>query len=240
MELIDVSGEIGGHLKFDGNVGGTDGFFNSPVQILLAHGWLGIGGGVDIQGGLGAIGDTTLLVGDGGPLTLTGGLHLIQGARGMDAGDNTIDTANCDPLSYFLRFDDSSTIGTNNCPSDGPSGIKGEKGDTGAQRVQGIPGIQGEQGTQGIQGPPGGISGREVITNPLTLTVAKATNQPVFADCPAGKVAIGGGSATSNPSLAVISSLPTSATRWTVVFRNTANNNQTGTMTATAVCSVAQ
>jgi hypothetical protein len=163
-------------------------------------------------------------------MTVTGGLSVTQGGKGIDAGNNSIDAATCDGTSWLLRFDNSSTIGTNTCPSDGPAGIKGDKGDKGDTGEQGLQGIQGVQG-------PSGLSGREVVTTTLSnQIVAKAAQVPVAAECPAGKVVLAGGSSTTNLNIAVLSSLPTSATQWTVVFRNSSNNSQTGTLTATAVC----
>ena len=236
-EINSASGDLTGHFKFEGNApNGTD-FDPNPLQIgVSGSGWLNIGQGAEVVGGMAALFGGTIVVGNGGGMTVTGGLTFTQGGKGIDAGNNSIDTVACDGTSWLLRFDNSSTIGTNTCPSDGPSGIKGDKGDTGEQGIQGIQGIQGVQGVQGIQGPPG-LSGREVVTTTLTnQIVAKAAQVPVAADCPAGKVVLGGGSSTTNLNIAVLSSLPTSATQWTVVFRNSSNNSQMGTLTTTAVC----
>ena len=149
-------------------------------------------------------------------MTITGGLFFSHGSFGIDAGENSVDAVTCDVTSSFLRFDGSSTIGTNTCPADGtPSGIKGDKGD---------PGVP-------------GLSGREVVTTaPLTQTLARQAQVSVVATCPAGKVVLGGGSSSTNPSVSVLSSLPTSATEWTVVFANITNFPQTSTLTVKAVC----
>jgi Collagen triple helix repeat (20 copies) len=162
-------------------------------------------------------------------MTITGGLSLFQGAKAIDAGENNIDAVTCDPLSWLTRFDDSSTIGTNTCAIDGPSGVKGDKGDPGDK------GDKGDTGDQGIQGPPG-LSGREVVPESVSASLPRVSQVSVVSTCSAGKVVLGGGSSTSNPNISVVSSLPTAANQWTVVFRNSTNVTQAATLTTTAIC----
>ena len=65
--------------------------------------------------------------------------------------------------------------------------------------------------------------------------MARNTTFTQTAPCPAGKTAVGGGGSTGNANLVLMSSLP-SGTGWAVRFQNTTNSNQTGALTATAVC----
>ena len=223
VEANNASGDLIGHIKLDGNApnGVPDLGIATPIQLVAGGaGWINIGGGAEVLGGLGAFGGGSVVVGNGGGMTITGGLLLFYGSKAIDAGGNSIDAVTCDPLSWLIRFDDSSTIGTNTCPIDGPSGVKGDQGDTGAQ---------------GIQGPPG-VSGREVVSASEAVSLLRFGQESVAATCPAGKAVLGGGSTSSNPNLIAVSSLPTATGEWTVVFRNPTNVVQAGTVTATAIC----
>ena len=87
----------------------------------------------------------------------------------------------------------------------GAQGMTGPKGDPGAQGVtgpQGDPGPQGAAGAQGPQGAPGpqgdpgpqgapGLSGYEIVTSDSMFD--SSSTKLLSADCPAGKVALGGG-----------------------------------------------
>jgi hypothetical protein len=79
----------------------------------------------------------------------------------------------------------------------GDTGAQGPKGDTGAQGPKGDTGAQGPkgdtgpQGAQGPTGPAGGLSGYEVVRG-ATVSDAAGSYRAV-ANCPAGKVALGGG-----------------------------------------------
>lgn len=223
VEANNASGDLIGHIKLDGNApnGAPDLGIATPIQLVAGGaGWINIGGAAEVLGGLGAFGGGSVVVGYGGGMTITGGLLLLYGSKAIDAGENSIDAVTCDPLSWLIRFDDSSTIGANTCPVDGPSGIKGDKGD---------------QGAQGIQGPPG-VSGREVVSASEAVSLPRFGQESVAATCPAGKAVLGGGSTSSNPNLIAVSSLPTAAGEWTAVFRNPTNVVQAGTVTATAIC----
>ena len=69
-------------------------------------------------------------------------------------------------------------------------GPPGEKGDQGPPGEQGIPG---EDGSPGEQGPPGldGVSGYEVVKAEFTVPAGGFIRET--ADCPVGKVVLGGG-----------------------------------------------
>jgi hypothetical protein len=73
----------------------------------------------------------------------------------------------------------------------GPQGPKGDKGDPGPAGGQGAPGPAGPAGPQGVPGTPGGPAGYEVLS--ATTEFSGADSKSTFVDCPAGKVAVGGG-----------------------------------------------
>jgi hypothetical protein len=67
--------------------------------------------------------------------------------------------------------------------------VQGPKGDQGAKGDQGE---KGDQGVQGVPGPAGGLSGYEIVEG-AAVEIAGADFGEGFADCPAAKVAVGGG-----------------------------------------------
>jgi Collagen triple helix repeat (20 copies) len=77
----------------------------------------------------------------------------------------------------------------------GDTGAQGPKGDTGAQGATGPQGPKGDTGAQGVQGPAGptgvALSGYEVVRGSTTSNARGSYR--IYANCPAGKVAIGGG-----------------------------------------------
>jgi hypothetical protein len=88
----------------------------------------------------------------------------------------------------------------------GPQGEQGAAGPVGAAGADGAVGAQGEPGEPGPVGPPGvGLSGLEQVraASPMDSESLKT----VVADCPAGKVVLGGGAAvvgdTPSPTNAV-------------------------------------
>jgi len=119
---LDTGGgrtEIFGHVKFDGNNPS-----GSPALGLGQHqigvgGFLEIGGGVEVIGGIAALFNSTLIIGDTGPMTITGGVTLVYGSVGFVVTGNSIDTLTCDGSSWAFT-DGQSTIQTNTCPSNGP------------------------------------------------------------------------------------------------------------------------
>jgi len=74
----------------------------------------------------------------------------------------------------------------------GPQGTPGPKGDPGLQGPAGIPGPTGVPGVPGPQGPQGvpGLSGYEIVTSDSLFN--SSSTKAWSADCPAGKVALGG------------------------------------------------
>ena len=243
LEVTGVA-DVEGHVQFDNNhMGGGDPLFPGPLQIAVAlGGTLAIGGGASVQGGLAAAFNASLLIGDGGPMTITGGGFLSHGSTALMGGANSIDTLTCDDTSWVFNADKQSAIGTNGCPSNGPRGGIGPQGEQGPQGAQGPQGIQGIQGIQGPQGIPGGVAGLERVTTQLTFTLVKSASRGLTATCPAGKVVIGGAAGTGDPTFAIISSGPgpNAATQWSANFWNTANNTQTRAGSVTAICAVAQ
>lgn len=86
----------------------------------------------------------------------------------------------------------------------GPAGAQGVPGPIGPQGVQGEPGAVGPIGPAGPAGPQGvpgasGISGYEIVS--INSAFDSSATKLLSADCPAGKVALGGG-ADIFPSLA--------------------------------------
>ena len=80
----------------------------------------------------------------------------------------------------------------------GDSGLKGQQGDKGLPGFKGQPGAQGAKGDKGDTGPSG-LSGYERVTG-VWAPIAVDGEVTVFAICPNGKRALGGGTETS-PSL---------------------------------------
>ena len=230
LQLGASSAEIEGHIQFDGNnPNGQNG--SPPVQILaLPNASLFIGGGVQVQGGLEAF-NAFVLIGDGGPMTISGGVFLNLSSVGVIGGPNSIDTMTCDGTSYAYNPDNISTSGPNTCPSDGPAGIKGERGEQGIR-----------QGIQGLPGMPGGVAGLERVTTQLTFTLGRNASRGLTATCPAGKVVIGGAAGTDDPTFAIISSGPgpDATTQWSANFWNTAIITRTRAARVTAICAFAQ
>jgi hypothetical protein len=126
-----ASADLEGNLLLDGNApNGSDGFPSSQI-IAASNASLSIGDGTVVHGGLAGVFNAFVIIGDGGPMTITGGASFSQGAVGGLSGANTIDTLQCDTTSWVDNFDNHSIIGTNNCPSSGPTGVQGPKGDVG-------------------------------------------------------------------------------------------------------------
>jgi hypothetical protein len=225
--LTGSSADIEGHIQFDGNSpNSSDGFPPSQV-VAFANASLVIGQGVIVQGQGGAslaAYNAFVLIGTGGPMTISGGVSLVQGSTGFLGGPNTIDTLSCDGTSWMSNVDHTSTIGANTCPESGPAGITGPAG------------------PQGPQGPPGGVAGLERVTAQATFTLARNASRGLTATCPAGKVVIGGAAGTGDPAFAIISSGPgpNAATQWSANFWNTALVTRTRAVSVTAICAIAQ
>jgi hypothetical protein len=224
------SADIEGHIQFDGNnLNGQDGF--PPVQIAAgSNASLSIGGGVQVQGGLAGAFNAFVLIGNGGPMSISGGVFLNFNSVGIIAGSNSIDTMTCDGTSYAYNPGNVPTSGPNTCPSNGPAGITGAKGD------------KGDKGDQGLPGAPGGVAGLQRVTTQATFTLGRNASRGLTATCPAGKVVIGGAAGTGDPTFAIISSGPgpDATTQWSANFWNTAIGTRTRAARVTAVCAFAQ
>jgi hypothetical protein len=115
---------INGHVIFDGNnASGQDGF--GPAQIFVAHGMLAIGEGVQLIGGTGpglsALFNSVAFIGDGGPMTISGGASFGFGSVGLLVETNTIDSLTCDNTSWTPTDGQSSIGPDNNCSTTGPT-----------------------------------------------------------------------------------------------------------------------
>ncbi len=136
----------------------------------------------------------------------------------------------------------------------GPTGATGGTGATGPQGVAGPQGPAGPQGLMGFLGPqgpagPAGVSGLvTVATNPTSANILAYQALTVFANCPVGKVAIGGGfdfsangptiASAVPPMLSVVASFP-SGNQWRVVVRLNQATDASFTGRAFAVCAFA-
>jgi hypothetical protein len=114
----------------------------------------------------------------------------------------------------------------------GPQGAKGDSGQQGPAGPTGETGPKGETGPAGPQGPagpagPSAISGWEYRVSPGVYLPPKVAN-PVQANCPGGKKALGGGASSTGTNAYVIDSAPTDdGTGWVVRSRNTADSPAT-------------
>jgi hypothetical protein len=117
--------EIGGHaeitgpLKLDGNNpagGNLGGLFPMPLQVLAGE-FLEMGNGVEVQGNLAAVLNTVLIIGDSGPMTITGSAMLAYGSTGFVASTNSIGALTCDNTSWAAIV--GQPIQTNTCPGNG-------------------------------------------------------------------------------------------------------------------------
>ena len=245
FELNAGDSHINGNVVVDNNNGQCFDPVN-PCQIGAFGGNVNVEDGVHVEGDFFVGANAALIIdpGAGDAVTITGKLDLSFGTAALIVPPVDINTLNCDDTAWAVVLDfggGTGTIGTNNCPANGPRGgigPQGPQGDVGPQGPQGIQGLQGPQGIQGVQGPagtPGGVSGREVVSVVQTVTVTKNSTALVLANCPAGKVSVGGGGSSGNANLALFSTLPTT-TGWQITVRNTVNNTQTGAVNVNAVC----
>jgi len=227
-----------GHIQFDGNNPSGQGGL-PPAQLGAGlNASLFVGGGVQVQGGLAAY-NAFVGIGEGGPMSISGGVFLYLNSLGVIEGQNSIDTMTCDGTSYAYNPDNIPISGPNTCPSAGPAGITGAKGDKGDT---GDTGAKGDKGDQGLPGMPGGVAGLERVTTQVPLTLRRNASRALTATCPAGKVVIGGAAGTGDPTFAIISSGPgpNATTQWSANFWNTASNARTRAARVTAMCAFAQ
>lgn len=124
----------------------------------------------------------------------------------------------------------------------GPIGPQGDPGPVGPQGDPGVPGVPGAIGPQGAPGLPGGVSG-------VTLVFAERGEdtdrfKQVIADCPTGKVAVGGGSEVVNldgshisiPEVVLDGSFPASASNWVGQAHAVTPTAEDWTLRVTVIC----
>jgi len=151
VELFQAIGALNGHLKFDGNApGGTD-FTDTPLQLLVAHGTLTIGEGAIVDGDIGGMFNSMVIIGDGGAMTVNGEVSLNFNSTGIVSDANSITTLSCDSSSWMPFVDPTATVGTNMCPASGPLGTVGPAGPPGPAGAAGLPGADGAPGAPGLQ-----------------------------------------------------------------------------------------
>lgn len=234
LQAFGAGAGFDGHFQFDGN--NPNGQLPLGGQILAGfNATLALGGGTQVQGGVAAI-DATVLIGEGGPMTISGGVSLSLNSLALIDGPNSIDTIACDGTSYAYNPGNVPTSGPNTCPSNGPTGITGPTG------LPGPPGPQGPQGIDGQPGAPGGVAGLQRVTRQVTFTLGRNDSRGLTATCPEGKVVIGGAAGTGDPTFAIVSSGPgpNATTQWSANFWNTASNTRTRGVRVTAICAFAQ
>jgi len=259
------SADVEGPIQFDGNNPG--GAFPRSQIVAGAGASLFAGAGVQVQGGLAAAFNAFALLGDGGPMTITGGAFFAYGSSGFLAGANTVDTLTCDGTSW-VATDGQTTTGSSTCPSDGPRSTPGPPGPAGATGATGAQGPQGPQGAagpagpvgatgatglpgpRGFQGPvgPPGVSGYRVVTAKSDVRKVRRTQTITYdAVCDPGTQPIGGGFQTSNINVQVYLSAPyttsifgTTHNGWTVSASNLVDVTQTVQLTVWVICAYAQ
>jgi hypothetical protein len=113
------------------------------------------------------------------------------------------------------------------------------------QGPQGERGLMGPIGPQGDPGLPGrdGISGYQVVTNIVDVSLGPAEGIQNWAVCPSGKVAIGGGATlndiNADRTLTLFASYPVDAqvgSAWISSYRNMQSNRIANTVIFYAVC----
>lgn len=155
--------------------------------------WIGIAGGVLLVAGLATIagahgGDPAKIHAcvNPGPLPLLGnGAIRIIGANEV-----------CNHFEVPLDWNAQGAPG----PA-GPQGPQGSAGPTGPQGPQGPQGATGPAGAQGPRGPagppsPAGVSGYEIVESRTPRFISSGKSHQ--AECPAGKVVLGGGGRPDN------------------------------------------
>jgi hypothetical protein len=200
---------IGGHIQFDGNNPSGQGGL-PPVQLAaVSNASLFIGGGVQVEGGLAAY-NAFVAIGEGGPMTISGGVFLNLNSVGVIDGPNSIDTMTCDGTSYAYNPDNIPTSGPNTCPSNGPRGT----GVAGLERVTTqLTFTLGRNASRGLTATC--PAGKVVIGG------AAGTSDPAFAII------------SSGPG-------PDATTQWSANFWNTAIVTRTRAASVTAICAIAQ
>lgn len=232
---VDVSNNVLEGIRVSGGFATLDGTVHilgngGDSQLLAAASVIGLGPDVEIIGSgaiPAAIADLQSSIAFGNDETASDGVTisggdtiLAHGSVGVAVGVNSFANLTCDESSFVAGT--VTVTGTNTCPSSGPSGSQGPQGPIGPQGPAGATGAS-------------GLSGLQQTTNTVTTSLAKAAMQTVTATCPSGKTALGGGGSTTNSTITMIASVPTTG-GWSVRFQNTANNSQTATLTTVVMC----
>jgi PEGA domain/Collagen triple helix repeat (20 copies) len=99
-------------------------------------------------------------------------------------------------------------------------------------------GPTGPDGPTGPQGPAG-IFGRErILESSVPQTIIPGGRMTAGANCPKGKVVLGGGGFTNNPNFVMVTSLFQGDNAWWATFQNQATTDQTVIVTGVAICAV--
>ena len=137
-----------------------------------ALGVTALGAGVTLGGSLGAWADSSETVISACFSNRTGVLRIAD---------------QCRPRETAIEWNQAGPQGS--VGPEGPAGPQGEQGMTGPTGLQGEPG---EPGPAGPTGPPGvGLSGLERVR--VASPMDSQSLKTVGADCPAGKIVVGGG-----------------------------------------------
>jgi Collagen triple helix repeat (20 copies) len=166
---------------------------------------------------------------NGSSLVWVDGTAGVAGLKG-DKGDTGAPGAKGDTGVQGLKGDPGAT---------GAQGLKGDTGATGAQGLKGDTGAQGLTGNTGATGAAGVSGYEQVVTNLTSQSLAANSESVLLANCPAGKLIVGGGAVVFNASgrWIVDTSGPTSNTQWAIVFTNiTGSTISAGTIRLTAIC----
>ena len=116
--------------------------------------------------------------------------------------------------------------------------VQGPKGETGPQ---GPKGETGETGSQGVSGT-NGVSSRTLEETSTSVSVAANSSSANFVTCSGVKKPLGGGCESSNSNLVVYYSQPgdtQSFFSWFCGFKNITGSTVNATITAHAVCGIA-
>jgi hypothetical protein len=132
---------------------------------------------------------------------------------------------NCKSGEVSLNWNQQGTPGT-----PGPTGPKGD------------PGAPGPLGPKGDPGTPGGLSGYQQVVARSGETTDRF--KQVIAECPAGKLAVGGGAEVRNldgsfvsiPEVVLDGSLPPSAVRWVGQAHAVTPTAEDWTLEVTVIC----
>lgn len=196
-----------------------------PAGPVGAAGPQGPTGGTGSTGATGAQGPQGVKGDPGAGVHVTGSVATAGDLPGGAAeGDAYIVTA----TSHLHVWDGAAWIDTGLVR--GPDGPQGATGPTGPQ------GPAGPTGPTGPAGADGALAGYEIVTGAAVPISGDDFNVPASVNCPAGKVAVGGGVSLGNPAggVALAESRPTAlGDGWAVTVINFSPNPNSATPYAT-------